>query len=158
MLSEVAENPSQIGPWCKLFKCVLANPPRGGRSHWRDTLKLIQSRIQKWKDGDLSGLWSDITASVRGLSRMLLLSPTSSLTTKPYPVVVMFNWETPSVLWSSPLSSTPLLKIRESVPGLLINVWYLEDGTLCGSQQDLAAALTIIEAEGPPRPEGPVPE
>ncbi|CAI8046120.1 hypothetical protein GBAR_LOCUS25494, partial [Geodia barretti] len=42
-------------------------------------------------------------------------------------------------------------KIRESVPGLLINVWYLDDGTLCGTQQDLAAALAIIEAEGPPR-------
>ena len=46
-----------------LPKCVLAIPPPPPR----DTLKLIQSRIQKWKDGDLSGLWSDITASVRGL-------------------------------------------------------------------------------------------
>ena len=31
VLSEVAANPSQIGPWCKLFmlpKCVLVTPPR----------------------------------------------------------------------------------------------------------------------------------
>ena len=42
-------------------------------------------------------------------------------------------------------------KIKESVPGLLIDAWYLDDGTLCGSQEDLAAALSIIEAEGPPR-------
>ena len=29
--------------------------------------------------------------------------------------------------------------------------WYLNDGTLCGSLDDLAAALSIIEAEGPAR-------
>ena len=33
---------------------------------------------------------------------------------------------------------------------LLINAWYLDDGTLCGSPDNLAAALSIIEAEGPP--------
>ena len=41
-LSAVVADPSLVGPWCKFFmlsKCVLANPPRGGRSHWRDTLK-----------------------------------------------------------------------------------------------------------------------
>ena len=42
-------------------------------------------------------------------------------------------------------------KIKEAVPGILINAWYLDDGTLCGSQQDLAAALSIIESDGPPR-------
>lgn len=42
-------------------------------------------------------------------------------------------------------------KIKESVPGLLINVWYLDDGTLCGTEQELAIALSIIELEGPPR-------
>ncbi len=40
-------------------------------------------------------------------------------------------------------------KIKEEVPGLLINAWYLDDGTLCGSLDDLAVALAIIEAEGP---------
>ena len=42
-------------------------------------------------------------------------------------------------------------KIKESVPGLLINVWFLDDGTLCGTEQELAIALSIIELEGPPR-------
>ena len=42
-------------------------------------------------------------------------------------------------------------KIKEAVPGILTNAWYLDDGTLCGSQQDLAAALSIIESDGPPR-------
>ena len=37
------------------------------------------------------------------------------------------------------------------VPGLLINAWYLDDGTLCGCLDDLASALAIIEAEGPAR-------
>ena len=42
-------------------------------------------------------------------------------------------------------------KIKESVPGLLINVWYLDDGTLCGTEQELAIALSIVGLEGPPR-------
>ena len=42
-------------------------------------------------------------------------------------------------------------KIKVDVPGLLINAWYLDDGTLCGSVDDLCAALAIIESEGPPR-------
>ena len=42
-------------------------------------------------------------------------------------------------------------KIGREVPNLLINVWYLDDGTLCGSPDDLCAALAIIKAEGPSR-------
>ena len=42
-------------------------------------------------------------------------------------------------------------RIEREVPGLLVNTWYLDDGTLCGSLEDLAAALSIIESEGPPR-------
>ena len=48
------------------------------------------------------------------------------------------------------LALHPLVeKINEQVPGLVINAWYLDDGTLCGSARDLQAALTIIEGEGP---------
>ena len=48
------------------------------------------------------------------------------------------------------LALHPLVeKINEQVPGLVINAWYLDDGTLCGSARDLHAALTIIEREGP---------
>ena len=40
-------------------------------------------------------------------------------------------------------------RIKHDVPGLLVNAWYLDDGTLCGSLDDLAAALSISESEGP---------
>ena len=42
-------------------------------------------------------------------------------------------------------------KIKEEIPGLLINAWYLDDGTLSASADDLSAALAIIEEEGPRR-------
>ena len=36
------------------------------------------------------------------------------------------------------LSLHPIIeRIKEEVPGLLINAWYLDDGTLCGSVRDL---------------------
>ena len=48
------------------------------------------------------------------------------------------------------LSLHPLVtKIKAQLPGLLINVWYLDDGVLCGSPEDLLAALRIIESDGP---------
>ena len=48
------------------------------------------------------------------------------------------------------LALHPLVeKINEQVPGLVINAWYLDDGTLRGSARYLQAALTIIEGEGP---------
>ena len=42
-------------------------------------------------------------------------------------------------------------RIAEEVPGLVVNVWYLDDGTLCGSSDDLLKALNIIEEDGPAR-------
>ena len=41
-------------------------------------------------------------------------------------------------------------RIKDEVPGLLINTWFLDDSTLCGSPEDLSKALSIIESEGPP--------
>ena len=38
-------------------------------------------------------------------------------------------------------------KVREKVLSLLINAWYLDDGTLCGSLRDLQKAL-VIEEDG----------
>ena len=40
-------------------------------------------------------------------------------------------------------------RIKAEVPGLNINAWYLDDGTLCGTPDDLAEALRIVEEEGP---------
>ena len=42
-------------------------------------------------------------------------------------------------------------RIQREVPGLLLNGWYLDDGTLCGSPEDLLSALAILEEEGPSR-------
>ena len=84
VLSTIVSNPSLEGPWRRLFmlaKCILANPPRGGRSHWRDTLKLLQARIQRWKEGDLLGLWVEPSSSIKGLRSRSARSkskPTSS--------------------------------------------------------------------------------
>ena len=39
-------------------------------------------------------------------------------------------------------------KVQEKLPGLLINAWYLDDDTLCGSPRDLQKALDIIEEDG----------
>ena len=67
VLSDITTCPSEVGHWCKLFmlpKCVLMNPPRGGRSHCRDTLKLVLARIQKWKGGGIMDLWSKATETV----------------------------------------------------------------------------------------------
>lgn len=33
----------------------------------------------------------------------------------------------------------------------MINAWYLDDGTVCGSADDVCSALTIIEEDGPSR-------
>ena len=45
------------------------------------------------------------------------------------------------------LALHPIVKIIQlEVPGLLINSWYLDDGTLRGSLDNLAAALSIIES------------
>ena len=42
-------------------------------------------------------------------------------------------------------------RISEEVPNLQLNVWYLDDGTLCGTKEDLSKALSIIEEDGPSR-------
>ena len=50
------------------------------------------------------------------------------------------------------LTLHPILeRIKQEVPDLLLNSWYLDDGTLCGSIADLCAALAIIEEDGPAR-------
>ena len=40
-------------------------------------------------------------------------------------------------------------RIKREVPHLLINAWYLDDGTLCGSPDDLLRALKIVKEDGP---------
>lgn len=50
------------------------------------------------------------------------------------------------------LTLQPILeRIRDELPELKINAWYLDDGTLCGSPDFLAAVIKIVEEDGPVR-------
>ena len=50
------------------------------------------------------------------------------------------------------LAIHPLLcRIREQCPSLIANSWYLDDGVVAGSEEDVTRALRIIETEGPVR-------
>ena len=40
-------------------------------------------------------------------------------------------------------------KVKAELPGLTLNAWYLDDGTLMGPPKGLAAALHIVERDGP---------
>jgi hypothetical protein len=40
-------------------------------------------------------------------------------------------------------------EIRDRLPGLRLNVWYLDDGTICGKASDLSFVIEIIEEVGP---------
>ena len=53
-----------------LSKCVLFNPPRGGRCHWQSTLKLIASRIQARREGRYMELWGEATGGQTRRSKM----------------------------------------------------------------------------------------
>jgi len=74
-----------------------------------------------------------------GLSVVTAFSQSSAWVRKLSEAVVLSNGD-------------PLVKrIKSEVPNLRINACYLDDGTLCGSPSGLAAALKIIEEEGPPQ-------
>ena len=63
VLRAISADPSDLDAWRKIFmlpRCILANPVRGGRSHWRDTEKTVRNRIRRWRAGDILGLWSEV--------------------------------------------------------------------------------------------------
>ena len=51
-----------------LPRCILANIVRGGRSHWRNTEKLVLARIGRWRAGDILGLCSVVVESENWLN------------------------------------------------------------------------------------------
>ena len=68
VLSSATSSFSDMSFWCKLFMCawcIVASPRRGGRSHWRGTLKGVRARIQKWRDGKQLELWADVVVMDR---------------------------------------------------------------------------------------------
>ena len=42
-----------------------------------------------------------------------------------------------------------ILHVQEQVPDLVLNAWYLDDGTLCGSAEDLLKGLEILDSAAP---------
>ena len=52
-----------------LAKCVLASPAAGRSLRWREMLKLVRSRIQRWQAEDVVTLWSEAVAGGQALSR-----------------------------------------------------------------------------------------
>ena len=60
-LSSVNEDMTDLDAWSKFFmlpRCILSSPIRGGRTPWRETLKLVRLRIRKWREGDILDLWA----------------------------------------------------------------------------------------------------
>ena len=96
----------------------------------------------------------DHIPSMASLDGELLYGPTFSS---------LWGAHHPQLLWSSTggpprpiigfaLTLQPIIeKIKEEVPNLLINAWYPDDVTLCGSASDLCATLAIIEENGSAR-------
>ena len=80
------------------------------------------------------------------MGRKLLQFPTSSVFWRPQALQLLRSSTRRSFVFLSP--STRLLR---EVPELLINAWYLDDGTLCGSLRGIGSALAIIESVGPSR-------
>ena len=48
-----------------LARCILANPSRGGCSHWREIQRTV------WKEGKFNVLWDDVLAANRQLTQHL---------------------------------------------------------------------------------------
>ena len=71
-LSDVVDDPADLSHWTKVFmlaKCVLASPAAGRRLRWREILKLVRSRLQKWQAGEWTTLWSEAVAGGKSLSQ-----------------------------------------------------------------------------------------
>ena len=64
--------PANVSQWSRLFmlaKCVLVSPADGHKLRWREILRRVKSRLQRWSDGDIASLWSEALEEGRSLSR-----------------------------------------------------------------------------------------
>ena len=69
-LSSVVHNPDDTGLWARLFmlaKCVLASPAGGHKLRWREILRRVKSRLQRWSEGQVTELWSEALEDGRSL-------------------------------------------------------------------------------------------
>ena len=66
----MCSDPGNISNWSKIFmasKCLLASPAAGHRLRWREILKLVRSRLDRWEAGDVISLWVKAASSGRSL-------------------------------------------------------------------------------------------
>ena len=71
-LSGVCVAPADISGWTKLFmlpKCLLASPATGHRLRWREILRLVKSRLDRWIAGDVCALWAEAVSGGQSLSK-----------------------------------------------------------------------------------------
>ena len=74
-LSSVVEDPADVSCWSTVFmlaKCVLTSPSAGHRLRWREVLRLVMTRIQRWINGNLAALWSEAVAGTQSLCKLSL--------------------------------------------------------------------------------------
>ena len=118
-------------------------PTSPGASLWTSQMPSTVSagRPCSWRSTDIFPPWQ------LGWSRVTLASPYSIWAMTHFAAVVGYK----KGPLGFALTLQPLIeKLKASVAGLGLNVWYLDDGTLMGSPGDLAAALQILERDGPP--------
>ena len=68
--AKVKNSPSVTDNWIELFilsHCVLRSPPRGGSKHLRYEENNVQSRLNRWLNGEATQLWFEATSSVKPL-------------------------------------------------------------------------------------------
>ena len=81
--SSILSDPANPEIWKLIFmlpRCILLNSSCSTRNRftWRDTVKAIKSRIARWRDGDMEGLWSDFVTRAHHLTTMKSRSPPTS--------------------------------------------------------------------------------
>ena len=68
--AKVKNNPSVTDNWIELFilsQCVLRSPPRGGFKHLRYEENNVESKLNRWLNGEATQLWFEATSSVKPL-------------------------------------------------------------------------------------------
>ena len=50
-----------------LAKCILASPATGHCLRWRDTLKVVKTRLHRWCNGEMAALWSEAIIDSKAL-------------------------------------------------------------------------------------------
>ena len=151
---------------------MLVSPADGHKLRWREILRRVKFRLQRWSDGDIASLWSEALEEGRSLSRHSEQASSSSTSvshnirrakravqegqySKAIKALTSNGLASPSpeilqeMLGKHPQAPPPSVPSGPTPASVTLNAWYIDDGTLVGSPEDLAVALRIVEEEGP---------